>query len=57
MYFTTGNVRPLAPPTEAPILVTISEPRIQIVEVGKTVTFNCDAMPRFRIQVMCVLLK
>jgi len=32
---------------EAPILITVSEPRIQIVEIGQTVKFDCSARPRF----------
>ena len=36
---------------EVPITISMSEPRIQIVEVGKTVRFNCNAMPRFITQV------
>jgi len=33
---------------EAPIVVTVSEPRIQIVEIGQTVKFDCSARPRFQ---------
>ena len=40
--------RPPAPGPEAPIIITVSEPRIQIVEIGQTVTFDCSARPRFQ---------
>merc|ERR1719209_759748 len=33
---------------EDPILITVSEPRIQIVEIGQTVKFDCSARPRFQ---------
>merc|ERR1740128_1375711 len=35
------------PGSEVPITISMTEPRIQIVEVGNTVRFNCNAMPRF----------
>jgi len=40
--------RPPSPGPEDPILVTVSEPRIQIVEIGQTVKFDCSARPRFQ---------
>jgi len=42
--------RPASPTSgpDAPILITVSEPRIQIVEIGQTVKFDCSARPRFQ---------
>jgi len=39
---------PQPSPNEPPIFITVSEPRIQIVEIGQTVKFDCNARPRFQ---------
>ena len=42
---------PQPSPNEPPIYITVSEPRIQIVEIGQTVKFDCNARPRFQTRV------
>ena len=48
-----GSTRPdvSGPGEEVPITITMTEPKIQIIEVGNTVRFSCNAIPRFRSQV------
>ena len=48
-----GSTRPdvSGPGEEVPITITMNEPKIQIIEVGNTVRFSCNAIPRFRSQV------
>ena len=33
-----------------PIVITMSEPRIQIVQIGQTVKFDCNARPAANVQ-------
>ena len=35
------------PEADLPIVITMSEPSIQIVQIGQTVRFDCNARPRF----------
>ena len=39
--------------SDRPIVISMTEPRIQIVTIGQTVKFDCNARPTVEIQGVC----